>query len=203
MLNDTLNGTPVVIGTNPGQVVLTPVSVPTGLTLNADGTVTVATNTPAGSYNVQYTICEVTNPSNCDTVISVVTVAASVIDAVTETYGPINGTTGGTTPTVVLNDTLNGTPVVIGTNPGQVVLTPVSVPTGLTLNADGTVTVATNTPAGSYNVQYTICEVTNPSNCDTVTSVVTVVASVIDAVTENLWSNQWYNGRYNTNSCVE
>ncbi len=179
--NDTLNGTPVVIGTNPGQVTLTGVSVPTGLTLNPNSTVTVAPNTPAGSYNVEYTICEVTNPSNCDTVISVVTVAASVIDAVTETYGPINGTTGGTTPTVVTNDTLNGTLVVIGTNPGQVTLTGVSVPTGLTLNPNGTVTVAPNTPAGSYNVEYTICEVTNPSNCDTVISVVTVAASVIDA----------------------
>ncbi|MCL9806106.1 gliding motility-associated C-terminal domain-containing protein, partial [Flavobacterium amniphilum] len=181
VLNDTLNGNPVVIGTNPGQVTLTPVSVPTGLTLNPDGTVTVAGNTPAGSYNVEYTICEVTNPSNCDTVISVVTVTAPVIDAVTETYGPISGNTGGTTPTVVLNDTLNGNPVVIGTNPGQVTLTPVSVPTGLTLNPDGTVTVAGNTPAGSYNVEYTICEVTNPSNCDTVISVVTVTAPVIDA----------------------
>jgi gliding motility-associated-like protein len=157
------------------------VSVPTGLTLNPDGTVTVAANTPAGSYNVEYTICEVTNPLNCDTVISVVTVAAPVIDAVTETYGPINGNTGGTTPTLVLNDTLNGNPVTIGTNPGQVTLTAVSVPTGLTLNPDGTVTVAANTPVGSYNVEYTICEVTNPLNCDTVISVVTVAAPVIDA----------------------
>jgi hypothetical protein len=31
------------------------------------------------------------------------------------------------------------------------------------------VTVAPNTPAGDYTVQYTICEVLNPTNCDTAT----------------------------------
>ncbi|WP_343696710.1 gliding motility-associated C-terminal domain-containing protein [Flavobacterium sp.] len=182
--NDTLNGNPVVIGTSAGQVILTAVSVPTGLTLNADGTVTVAANTPAGIYDVQYTICEVTNPGNCDTVISKVVVGAAVIDAVTETTASINGNTGGTTAALTANDTLNGNPVVIGTSAGQVTLTAVSVPAGLTLNADGTVTVAANTTAGTYDVEYTICEVTNPGNCDTVISKVVVGAAVIDAVTE-------------------
>ncbi|WP_207784951.1 gliding motility-associated C-terminal domain-containing protein [Flavobacterium sp. HTF] len=186
--NDTLNGNPVVIGTNPGQVKLTGVTVPTGLTLNANGTVTVAANTPAGNYNVEYTICEITNPGNCDTVTSVVTVGAATIDAVTETTTSINGNTGGTTASLTANDTLNGNPVVIGTNPGQVKLTGVTVPTGLTLNANGTVTVAANTPAGNYNVEYTICEITNTGNCDTVTSVVAVGAATIDAVTETTTS---------------
>ncbi|WP_165829081.1 HYR domain-containing protein, partial [Flavobacterium sp. HTF] len=186
--NDTLNGNPVVIGTNPGQVKLTGVTVPTGLTLNANGTVTVAANTPAGNYNVEYTICEITNTGNCDTVTSIVTVGAATIDAVTETTTNINGNTGGTTASLTANDTLNGNAVVIGTNPGQVKLTGVTVPTGLTLNANGTVTVAANTPSGNYNVEYTICEITNPGNCDTVTSVVTVGAATIDAVTETTTS---------------
>ncbi|SHH90796.1 beta strand repeat-containing protein, partial [Flavobacterium defluvii] len=182
--NDTLNGNPVVIGTSAGQVTLTAVSVPAGLTLNANGTVTVAANTPAGTYDVQYTICEVTNPGNCDTVISKVVVGAAVIDAVTETTASVNGNTGGTTAALTANDTLNGNPVVIGTSAGQVTLTAVSVPAGLTLNADGTVTVASNTAAGTYDVEYTICEVTNLGNCDTVISKVVVGAAVIDAVTE-------------------
>ncbi|WP_281324241.1 gliding motility-associated C-terminal domain-containing protein [Flavobacterium sp. IMCC34518] len=182
--NDTLNGSPVVIGTNPGEVTLAGVSVPTGLTLNADGTVSIGANTPAGNYSVEYRICEVTNPANCETVISVVVVGVPVIDAVTETTPSINGLPGGTTATLVANDTLNGSPVVIGTNPGEVTLTGVSVPTGLTLNADGTVSVGANTPAGNYNVEYRICEVTNPSNCETVISVVVVGVPVIDAVTE-------------------
>ncbi|KIQ15048.1 hypothetical protein RT99_21220, partial [Flavobacterium sp. MEB061] len=87
----------------------------------------------------------------------------------------INGNAGGTTAeSVITNDTLNGNPVVIGTNPGEVKLTGITVPTGLTLNANGTVTVAANTVAGNYNVEYSICEITNPTNCDSVISVVVV-----------------------------
>ncbi|OXB04119.1 hypothetical protein B0A81_16710, partial [Flavobacterium plurextorum] len=182
--NDKLNGAAVVIGTNPGEVKLTPVDVPTGLTLNADGTVTVAANTPAKNYDVIYKICEVNNPTNCDEVTSIVVVGQPVIDAVTETTASINGFTGGTTPALTSNDKLNGAAVVIGTNPGEVKLTPVDVPTGLTLNADGTVTVAPNTPAGNYNLTYKICEVTNPDNCDEVTSIVVVGKPAIDAITE-------------------
>ncbi|MFH7000476.1 hypothetical protein ACHRVZ_21395, partial [Flavobacterium sp. FlaQc-57] len=128
-LNDKLNGVDVVIGTNPGDVKLTPVTVPTGLTLNTDGTVSVAPNTPAGDYNLTYRICEVTNPSNCDEVTSIIVVGQPTIDAVTEKTAEINGNTGGKTPALTLNDKLNGVDVVIGTNPGDVKLTPVTVPT--------------------------------------------------------------------------
>jgi len=182
--NDTLNGSPVVIGTNPGEVTLTGIKFPTGLTLNADGTVIVAANTSAGNYNVEYSICEVTNTTNCDAVISVVVVGKPAIDAVTETTTEINGNIGGTTTSLINNDTLNGSPVVIGTNPGEVTLTGIKVPTGLTLNADGTVTVDANTAAGNYNVEYSICEVTNTANCDSVTSIIVVGTPVINAVEE-------------------
>ncbi|MDI6047825.1 ice-binding family protein [Flavobacterium yafengii] len=178
--NDTLNGAQAVIGTSPGQVTLT--STPNGpLTMNADGTITVASNTPVGSYPITYTICEVSNPTNCSTVTSNVTVTAPVIAAVTDSPSVLPGTN---TPSVIGNDTLNGVQAVIGTAPGQVTLT--STPNGpLTMNADGTITVASNTPAGSYPITYTICEVSNPANCSTVTSNVTVTAPVIAAVTDS------------------
>ncbi|MGV1013090.1 MAG: hypothetical protein ACOYBS_11655, partial [Flavobacterium sp.] len=76
-------------------------------------------------------------------------VTAPVIDAVTDTTTSINGTTGGTTPALTGNDTLNGVPVVIGTSQGDVTLTHGTLPTGLTLNSDGTVTIAPNTAAGT------------------------------------------------------
>jgi hypothetical protein len=184
IINDTLNGVgPVVIGTAPGDVTLS--STPNGpLTMNPNGTITVAPNTPVGTYPITYTICEVVNPSNCDSVTVTVTVTAPIIDAVVDTTSPINGYTGGTTTTLTANDTLNGLPVVIGTAPGNVTLTAINVPSGLTLNSNGTVTIAPNTPAGTYSVQYTICEVTNPTNCDTVTSSILVSAPIIDAVTD-------------------
>jgi hypothetical protein len=84
--------------------------------------------------------------------------------------GPINGVAGGDSGINVLdNDTLNGTAV----NPADVVIT--STPNGpLTVNTDGTVTVAPNTPVETTRYEYTICEVLNPTNCDTATVTVTV-----------------------------
>ncbi|MFY7740542.1 MAG: gliding motility-associated C-terminal domain-containing protein [Flavobacterium sp.] len=170
LANDTLNGLPVV----PTDVTLTPTSVPAGLTLNPDGTITVAPGTPNGTYPVVYEICQVANPTVCDTATASVVVAA--IDAVDDTPTPINGTPGGSTPSVLANDTLNGLPLV----PTDVTLTPTSVPAGLTLNPDGTITVDPNTPAGTYPVVYTICEIAVPTNCDTATA--SVVVTTIDAV---------------------
>ncbi|WP_157510274.1 Ig-like domain-containing protein [Lysobacter sp. Root559] len=172
--NDTLNGA----AATTTNVVLTPVS--NGpLTVNANGTVDVAPNTPAGVYTVSYRICEVLNPSNCDTALVTVTVNAAPIDAVDDVVAtPVNGSTGATAVVNVLgNDTLNGSTV----NPADVTLTPVT--SGpLTVNANGTVDVAPNTPAGTYTVTYQICEMLNPSNCDTAVATVTVVAPAITAV---------------------
>ncbi|MBF4494831.1 hypothetical protein IR010_20000, partial [Flavobacterium sp. MR2016-29] len=113
-------------------------------------------------------------------------VTAPVIDAVEETVEEttssiINGNIGGTTASLVSNDTLNGIAVVIGTQPGQVKLTGLSVPSGLTLNADGTVTVAPSTPAGNYDLEYSICEINNPANCDTAISKIVVTTGVLQA----------------------
>ncbi|NUO76880.1 MAG: tandem-95 repeat protein, partial [Lysobacter sp.] len=172
--NDTLNG----VAATTTTVTLAPVT--SGpLTVNANGTVDVAPNTPAGTYTVVYRICEVLNPSNCDTATVTVTVNAAPIDAVDDTVAtPVNGSTGGTGVINVLgNDTLNGSTL----NPADVTLTPVT--SGpLTVNANGTVDVAPNTPAGTYTVTYRICEVLNPSNCDTAVVTVTVVAPAITAV---------------------
>ena len=188
--NDTLNGVgPVVIGTSPGEVTLTGVTVPAGLTLNTDGTITVNSNTPSGTYTVVYEICEVgatpNPPGNCDQA-TVTVVVANIIAAVDDDFSTTPVAVGDSTPTVVTNDTLNGVgPVVIGTSPGEVTLTGVTVPAGLTLNTDGTITVNSNTPSGTYTVVYEICEVgatpNPPGNCDQAT-VTVVVANIIDAV---------------------
>ncbi|WP_343618652.1 gliding motility-associated C-terminal domain-containing protein, partial [Flavobacterium sp.] len=177
--NDTKNGTAL----NPSDVTLA-VSTPDPkgyLTLNPDGTLSLGANPPAGTYELTYTICEKLNPGNCSSNNVTVTVGAPVIDAVTETTVSVNGNAGGTTAPLTANDTLKGNPVVIGTAAGNVKLTAVNVPSGLTLNADGTVTVAPNTPAGNYSVEYSICEITNPSNCDAVISTVPVSAGTLIA----------------------
>jgi hypothetical protein len=180
--NDVLLGDPVIIGTDPGNIILTGVTVPPGFTLNPDGTVTIPPNTPAGDYTLTYQICEVGNPTNCDSVTSTIVVSAPSIDAVEDTTDPVNGTTGGTTASLTENDVLLGNPVVIGTDPGNVILAGVAVPPGFTLNPDGTVTIPPNTPAGEYSLTYQICEVSNPTNCDSVTSTIVVSTPAIALV---------------------
>ncbi len=151
------------------------------------GEVAVPPGTPAGTYTITYTICDLINPTNCDTATVTVTVGAAVIDAVDDSFGPIVGAVGGTTPTVLTNDTLGGNPVTVGVG-GNVTLTPGAAPTpaagSLVMNPDGTITVAAGTTAGTYLYPYTICEVLNPTNCDTATATVVVSAAVIDAVND-------------------
>ena len=178
--NDLLGGIPVVIGTGPGNVILTGITVPTGLTLNANGTVTIAPNIAAGNYSLTYSICATTNPTNCSSVTSRIVVSVPAILAVADTTAAVNGLTGGITTALTLNDKLNGTAVVIGIAPGNVILTGVTVPTGFILNLNGTVTIAPNTAAGNYNLTYKICDVINPTNCSSVTSII-VVSAVVPA----------------------
>ncbi|SHF86366.1 hypothetical protein SAMN05444377_1301, partial [Flavobacterium fontis] len=174
LVNDTLNGQPVVAS----QVNTTFVSSTNpGITLVGTDVV-VAPGTPAGSYQLVYQICEVINPSNCDTATVFVTVNAPQIIANDDNGTPINGFAGGTAFTnVLVNDTLNGQPVVAS----QVNTTFVSSTNpGITLVGTDVV-VAPGTPAGSYQLVYQICEVINPSNCDTATVFVTVNAATIVA----------------------
>jgi uncharacterized repeat protein (TIGR01451 family)/gliding motility-associated-like protein len=102
----------------------------------------------------------------------------AVIDAVNDVLPPTVGATGNVNAgNVLTNDTLNGSPV----NASDITLT--SVPNGpLTVNADGSVTVAPNTPGGTYTVNYTICEKLNPTNCDTATVTIFVTAPSIALV---------------------
>ncbi len=170
LINDTLNGVPVTLTT----VTLTPGTSPNpGLSMNPDGALTIAPGTPAGTYQYPYTICEVLNPANCDTATATVVVTAAVIDAVDDTFPSVNGENGGSTASVLGNDTLDGVPVTTAT----VTLAPGTSPNpGLSMNPDGTLTIAPGTAAGTYSYPYTICEVLNPSNCDTATATVVVVS---------------------------
>jgi gliding motility-associated-like protein/uncharacterized repeat protein (TIGR01451 family) len=136
------------------------------------GVVNIPAGTPAGSYFITYQICYKLNGLICDSAIVTVEVTAAVIDAVDDTntatiYGAVGGDAG---INVYTNDTLNGNPV----NASDVILT--SLPNGpLTVNTDGSVMVAPNTPGGTYTVNYTICEKLNSTNCDT--AAVTVFVS--------------------------
>ena len=180
LTNDKLNGVP-----NPSisSVTLTwNTATPTGFTLNPNGTITVAPNTPVGTYTISYKICAVASSTVCDTADIVVTVTATTTSTTTPTtieanddVATVSSTTGGTTSSVLTNDKLNGIP-----NPSvsSVTLTwTTATPTGFTLNPNGTITVAPNTPAGTYTISYKICAVASSTVCDNANIVVTVTGT--------------------------
>ncbi|TGD57782.1 DUF11 domain-containing protein, partial [Flavobacterium humi] len=184
--NDTLNGNPVTIAnTNVTPAAAGPLSV------DADGVISVAANTPSGTYVITYQLCEADPatglsvvPANCDTATATV-IVNNVIDAVID---PAVTVSSGSAVTIVPgsvigNDTLNGNPVTIAnTNVTPAAAGPLSV------DADGIVSVAANTPSGTYVITYQLCEADPatglsivPANCDTATATV-IVNNVIDAV---------------------
>ena len=179
LVNDTLNGGAATLA----NVTLSYVSGTAGLSLNAvTGAVTVAAGTAANpGATLTYQICEKLNPTNCDTAVVTVPVTAAVIDAVNDS-GSANSVVGGTAvANVLVNDLLNGVAVVAA----KVITTQVSsTNAGVTLSGTS-VTVAAGTPVGTYSLVYSICEVLNPTNCDTATVTVTVTNSPIDAINDS------------------
>ncbi|MFS4439131.1 CshA/CshB family fibrillar adhesin-related protein [Paracoccaceae bacterium GXU_MW_L88] len=193
LTNDTLNGQPV----DPADITLTPGTAPNPdngeITMNPDGTITVAPGTTAGTYTYNYTICEVLNETNCSPATATIVVGEAPIEAVVDDFSetPITGASGGNTPSVLTNDTLNGEPV----DPSEITLTPGEAPNpGITMNPDGTITVAEGTPAGTYTYPYTICENLNPSNCSTTNATVVVGQAPIEAVIDEPTAVSGLNG---------
>jgi large repetitive protein len=169
--NDELNG----VSANDSTVTVTGINVPVGFTLNANGTFTVALGTPAGAYTFAYSICETANPTNCATTSGTILLSQNIIatqDFITYNNAPNIAPSA----SVLANDELNG----IVPTASTVIVSGINVPVGFTLNSDGSISVAPGTPAGGYNFNYSICEAANPTNCAT-TFVTVLLAQSISA----------------------
>ena len=145
--------------------------------------------------------------NNCSSATVTVAVGVSLIVAEDDNDKTIkipNGANGGTTSSVLTNDTLNG---VTPPNTASITLTWTNVPTGIQTHTDGTISVPAGTPAGTYTVSYRICERLNGSNCSSATVTVVVGQASLTAVddsftvtntttttTDSVLNNDSYNG---------
>ncbi|TRD11945.1 DUF11 domain-containing protein [Erythrobacter insulae] len=189
---DTFNGAPF----NAGDVTLsvttgaTPINGGPVPTLNtATGLVSIPAGTPAGTYTITYQICDPINPANCDTGVATVEVIAAVITADADSVSGLNGVTGGADVLDVLDgDTIGGAPATPG-NVDLTVLTPATPINGgpvPTLDpSTGLITLPASTPAGTYEIEYQICDPLNPTNCATETATVVVAPSVDLSITKS------------------
>ena len=179
--NDLSNDNKAVLGSNATLTPLALDSTPAAgsIVMNADGSVTVAPGTTPGSYQYRYQLCTLpaTTPfATCEEAVATIVVSEPVaeptvtITAKNDDYSatPITSAAGGTTTSIVSNDDVDGSPVVLTGGSPNASLKASSVPTGLVVNPDGTVTVQPGTPAGDYGFSYKICALpaTTPAVCD-------------------------------------
>ncbi len=151
-----------------------------GITLLADGSVSVDAGTPAGTYAFGYQISEIANPANSDDALATITVRSYPILAVAD-QGSVSFAAGGVAvPNVLANDKLGGLPASLSV----VSLTEVSsTNSGISLNlATGAVQVSPGTANGTYTLVYKITELANPANSSQTT--VTIRPYSIDAVND-------------------
>jgi large repetitive protein len=185
-----LNG----VATSPSNTTLsvtTGTTIPAGLTFNtATGAVDVAAGTPAGTYVVNYTICETLNPTNCKDATISVTVAAATL-AVTALPTAVTGGVGTTLPVDLLGPiTINGGPATTGVVTVTITVPAVPSAPGLPVPTvdpvTGIATIPTGTPAGPYPITYEVCERLNPTNCVSTTVTVNVLAGSLTLAPDTL-----------------
>ncbi len=179
-----------------------------GITLDpATGEVIVFAGTTPGTYLFTYEICEVLNPTNCDTAVVTIAVAASpsaTIEAVDDIPPAISGSDGATISNVLANDVLDGTTgptiatdvVVYNSGSSQngttsIGLDVVPAQGSITFDAStGDITVASGTSAGIYVYTYEICEVQDPTNCDSAAVTIRINPAAIDAVDDDFTASE-------------
>ncbi|WP_162496962.1 gliding motility-associated C-terminal domain-containing protein [Flavobacterium psychrophilum] len=187
--NDVVNGLPATLGVGGNATVATSGVWPVGITLDqATGAINVVAGMPPGNYPVTYQLCDNLTPQKCNIVTVQVAVALSVIIAIDDVNTiPIYNGVGGSSVSVLLNDTLNGG---LLTGAASVTIQPVSsLPSGMTMNyTSGVITVGTSVAPGTYVFAYTICENLNLANCSTATVTIEVLPSnviIYNGVTPN------------------
>ncbi|PWQ92998.1 SdrD B-like domain-containing protein [Leucothrix arctica] len=181
---DTINGQPVQLGTD-GNATIAPSGVwpegilPAGITLAPDtGAVSTGATVQPGVYTIEYELCDLLTPANCETATIMITVTGEVTpndDAGTSVAGipatPIADITDG--------DTINGQAVQLGTGGNATIAEsgtwPAGIwPAGITLDpATGAVSTDATVQAGTYEMEYELCDLSTPANCQV--AMVTIV----------------------------
>jgi hypothetical protein len=162
LANDTLGGAPA----TPATVTLAVVSTTSsGIALDvADGSVDVAPGTAHGSHSLVYEICERANPVNCAQ--AAVTLTPYTIDAGNDSFR-ISSKVASTTPSVLNNDYFNG----VRATTALVRLSLRSLlPKGVAFNTStGVLSTQGKVSSGTFAIEYEICEIASPANCDQAT----------------------------------
>jgi uncharacterized delta-60 repeat protein len=131
---------------------------------------------PAANSNVTTTYTFTPAAGQCATT-TTMTVAVPIIDAIDDDFSatPINYILGGTTPSVLTNDLLNGS--IASASNVTVSITSVAPANiiGLTINPSGTLSVPAGAPIGTFVITYKISQNGCVSNFDIATATITIL----------------------------
>ena len=163
------------------------------LTVNADGTYSF-TATAAGTYTYTVPVCAPGQTANCPTQTLTITVTGNDLVAGIDNFqaNQINGLTGGIAGNVLANDALDGKPIVAA----QVVITIKNNGglTGVVIDKEGNLILPAGIASGSYVVVYTICDVSDPTNCREAMVMIEVFQPVDLKVTKSVEAPEWFEG---------
>ena len=220
--NDKLNGNPVSTGTV--EITQGVEATPKELgkpspKVTKTGFVEVPPNTPAGTYEVEYEICNLPGKTRCATAKVTIEVVSPKIKAEDDNFGRVLVKDNSiTTSTVLTNDIYDGgqaslTDVLLSTDTSK------PVPAGITLNNDGTLTVDQGVPAGVYKYPYQICDRLNGTNCSQAEALVEVLDERVSILavnddlgilsqrggttSDNVLTNDYLNGKINPSYTTE
>ncbi|WP_298221964.1 T9SS type A sorting domain-containing protein [Flavobacterium sp.] len=173
--NDSLNGFPLTIS----QVSISQISSTSSyFSINtATGSLVFNGPAPIGSYYLGYQICEIGSPFNCTEADIYVNVVPNQIRTVKDYTNTPNGSAAVVViQDILANDTLNDLPLTLS----QVSITQVSSTSNyLSINENGSVVFSNGpAPAGTYTINYFVCENANPGNCATGFAAVSIGCSV-------------------------
>ncbi|WP_454952216.1 T9SS type B sorting domain-containing protein [Capnocytophaga granulosa] len=153
------------------------------MVMNEDGRISVKKGIAEGTYTYYYTITEKANTANFSK--AKVTIRVVSFSAQDDEFNITNDKTKEfKTESVLANDELNKkknpSPVddVILTK-GEAKDSERNPTTALTMNDDGTITIAPNTPDGVYTYTYTICKKSPPTECKSAEAVIKLLPALI------------------------
>src|SRR5665213_3201619 len=179
--NDTIDGAPATLGASGNAVIAQVAPWPAGLVLNtATGAVSTNATISAGTYSVQYQLCDLNTPHQCAQATDTVNIVAVSVVANPDSGQVKLGVAAVAVPNVTANDTVNGAAVVLGASGNATVARVGTWPAGIALNTTtGALTSGTSVPAAVYNVTYKLCNTNKPAVCANAVDTVSVVASII------------------------
>jgi uncharacterized repeat protein (TIGR01451 family) len=177
--NDRVNGNPATLGAGGNAVVATSGTWPTGITLNpATGAVSTSANVQPGTYIMQYQLCDLNTPANCQTQSVTITIAGDIAP-VADLGSAISGTASTPVANVAVNDRVNGNPAILGAGGNASVATSGLWPAGIALNpTTGAVSTGAMVQPGTYTLQYELCDKSTSANCQTQTVTITVSGNI-------------------------